>query len=181
MELKVKKPDNNISMFADEGSFKELYFRFFSKLCRFSYYITGSKEQAEEIVQSLFAKLWEQRQTLRIESKIESYLYVSVRNASYGFLKSSHHKKQRETLYAEEKPEEHIFDKEAFLNKLQEALNELPEQCRGIYCMKNLEGMSYKEIAENLGISERTVDTQLYRALKKLREKMQKYKNTFFQ
>ncbi|MFO7656046.1 MAG: RNA polymerase sigma-70 factor [Bacteroidales bacterium] len=181
MEFKVKKPDNNFTLVTDESSFKDLYFRFFSKLCRFSYYITGSKEQAEEIVQGLFAKLWEQRQTLRIESKIESYLYVSVRNASYGFLKSDFNKKQRETRYATEKPEEHIFDKEAFLNKLQVALNELPEQCREIYCMKNLEGMSYKEIAENLGISERTVDTQLYRALKKLREKMQKYKNTFFQ
>ena len=172
---------NQKTEFIDERSFRELFYSFYSRLCRYAYFILGSKEHAEEIVQDLFARIWEQRMKLNIEGSIESYLYISARNAAYNYLKSDMHKKQREQAYSQQAEQNENFDRELFLKRLKEALNHLPEQCREIYCMKNLEGLTYKEIAEYLEISEKTVEVQIFRALKKLRELMGGYKNTFYQ
>ena len=180
MNYKTKAELSRISEIIDERSFKELFYGFYPRLCRYAYYILGSKEQAEEIVQNVFTHIWEQRQVIKVEGSIESYLYISAKNAAYNYLKSDLSKKKREDAYSKREENEEVFDKELFLEKLKMALNELPEQCREIYCLKNMEGMTYKEIADYLGISEKTVDTQIYRALKKLRELMGKYKNTFY-
>jgi RNA polymerase sigma-70 factor (ECF subfamily) len=164
-----------------ESSFKELFVKYHPRLCRYAYYITGNKHLAEDIVQSLFTRIWEQRENLKIEGKMESYLFVSARNASYNYLRSNQHQKMRESEYTMNQQEENSsIDRESFLKKLQEALGQLPEQCREIYCLKNMEGLTYKEIAEYLHISEKTVDVQIYRALKKLRELMVRYRNAFY-
>ncbi|MBN2214848.1 MAG: RNA polymerase sigma-70 factor [Bacteroidales bacterium] len=166
---------------SNEGSFKELSYKYHSRLCRYAYYILGNKQWAEDVVQSFFARIWEQREDLEIEGKMENYLFVSVRNASYNFLKSNLLQKMRETEYVMNQTEDKSrIDKESFFKKLQEALGRLPEQCREIYCLKNMEGLTYKEIADYLQISEKTVDVQIYRALKKLRELMAVYKNAFY-
>ncbi len=180
------KPNSTIQLdqkngFIDERSFKELFYGFYSRLCRYTYYILGSKEHAEEIIQDLFTRIWEQRRKLYIEGSIESYLFISARNAAYNYLKSDLHKKQREEVYSLQEEQNEIFDRELFLEKLQQALSFLPEQCREIYCLKNMEGLTYKEIAEYLEISEKTVEVQIYRALKKLRKLMGKDKNRFYQ
>ena len=172
---------------SDEGSFRELFDKYHSRLCRYAYYVLGNKHWAEDVVQSFFARIWEQRESLKIEDDLDNYLFVSIRNASYNYLKSSRHQKMRESEYTMNQQEENSsiisdssIDREGFLKKLQEALNQLPEQCREIYCLKNMEGLTYKEIAEYLHISEKTVDTQIYRALKKLRELMVRYRNAFY-
>jgi len=165
----------------DESSFKELFNKYYSHLCRYAYYILGNKHWAEDVVQNLFVHIWEQRVNIKIDKKTDSYLFISARNASYNYLKSHRHQKMKETEYimnAEE--DDNIIDRNAFLRKLQEALNELPVRCREIYCLKNMEGLTYKEIAEYLKISEKTVDVQMYRALKKLREIIGKYRNAFY-
>ena len=165
----------------NESSFKELFDKYYSRLCRYAYYILGNKHLAEDVVQSLFTRIWEQRENMKIEGEMDSYLFVSVRNASYNYLKSDLHQKMRETEYTMNiEEDDHKIDRETFLRKLQEALNRLPEKCREIYCLKNMEGLTYKEIAEYLQISEKTVDVQIYRALKKLREIMGKYRNAFY-
>lgn len=165
----------------DEGSFRELFDKYHSRLCRYSFYVLGDKHRAEDVVQSFFVRLWEQRESLKIEDDLENYLFVSIRNASYNYLKSSRHQKMRESEYTMNQQEENnSIDRKRFLKKLQEALCQLPEQCREIYCLKNMEGLTYKEIAEYLHISEKTVDVQIYRALKRLRELMVKYRNAFY-
>lgn len=167
---------------SDEGCFKELFEKYYSRLCRHAYYVIGNKHGAEDIVQNFFAHIWKKRDNLKIEGEIDSYLFVSVRNASCNYLKRERNKKMRETEYSDyNKTDNASIDKETFLKKLQEALNQLPEQCREIYCLKNMEGLSYKEIADYLQISVKTVDVQIYRALKKLRESMGNYKNAFYQ
>ncbi len=166
---------------SDESSFKEIFNNYYSRLCRHAYYILGNKHWAEDVVQNLFMHIWEQRENLKIESKIDNYLFVSVRNSSYNYLKSNMRQKKRETEYSMNIEEESgMIDRESFLRKLQEALNQLPAQCREIYCLKNMEGLTYKEIADYLQVSEKTVDVQIYRALKKLREFMGKYRNAFY-
>ncbi len=166
---------------SDEGSFRELFDKYHSRLCRYAYYVLGNKHWAEDVVQSFFVRLWEQRESLKIEDDPENYLFVSIRNVSYNYLKSSQHQKMRESEYTLNQQEENSsIDREGFLKKLQEALGQLPGQCREIYCLKNMEGLTYKEIAEYLHISEKTVDVQIYRALKKLRELMVEYRNAFY-
>lgn len=165
----------------DESSYKELFHQYYSRLCRYAFYILGNRHWAEDVVQSFFTRLWEQWENLKIEGKTDSYLFVSVRNASYNHLKSNLHQKMRETEYTAHHEEENsMIDTKTFHRKLQKALNQLPEQCREIYCLKNMEGLTYKEIADYLQISEKTVDVQIYRALKKLREMMGKDRNAFY-
>lgn len=166
---------------SDENSFKELFHKYYSRLCRYAYYILGNKHWAEDVVQSLFTHMWEQGENLKIDGNIDGYMFVSVRNASNNYLKSDHHQKMREAEYTKQiEQNDTVIDRETFLRKLQEALNQLPGQCREIYCLKNMEGLTYKEIAEYLQISDKTVDVQIYRALKKLREIMGKYRYAFY-
>jgi RNA polymerase sigma-70 factor (ECF subfamily) len=165
----------------DEGSFKELFHQYYSRLCRYAYYILGNRHWAEDVVQGFFARFWEQRENMKTDGKTEGYLFVSVRNASYNYLKSDLHQKMRETEFvANQEEDKSMIDAETFHKKLQKALNQLPEQCREIYCLKNIEGLTYKEIAEYLQISEKTVDVQVYRALKKLREIMAQDRDAFY-
>ncbi|HJX71314.1 MAG TPA: RNA polymerase sigma-70 factor [Bacteroidales bacterium] len=165
----------------NEGSFNELFNQYHLRLCRYAYYILGNKHWAEDVVQSLFTRIWEQWKNLKVDGTMDSYLYVAVRNASYNYLKGNLHQKMRETEYTMNPEEDNsVIDSKTFLIKLQDALAQLPEQCREIYCLKNIEGLTYKEIADYLQISEKTVDVQIYRALKKLREIMGKYRNAFY-
>ncbi len=167
---------------SNEGSFKELFSLYYQRLSRYAYYILNNKEWADEVVQEFFSKIWAHRKKIKINGSISSYMYISVRNASNNLLKSNVQRRIRESNYsAPVKSNDDItFNKEIFTNRLIESLKMLPDQCQEVYCLKNLEGLSYKEIAEYLNISEKTVETHIYKALKRLRELMAKYKNTFY-
>lgn len=126
---------------------------------------------AEEIVQNTFTYLWENASRLEIQTTVESYLHGMVRNASLNHLKH---------LKVQEKYESHVKQLNAFelanfaeLDELEEAihnaLNSLPEKCREIFEMSRYQEMKYKEISDQLGISIKTVETQMSRALKALR------------
>lgn len=180
--MKKTEKDNiaNQQKFINESSFKELFFTYYSKLCRYAYYITGQKDTAEEIVQGLFTRIWESRESLIIKENSSTYLYTSVRHTAYNYYKNNRNRITRETNYSENDNNSMVFEKDIFLHKLKESLQILPDQCREIFCLKNFEGLTYKEIADYLGISEKTVDVQIYRALKKLREGLKKFKGMFY-
>ena len=137
-----------------------------------------SVEEAEEIVQEVFAKIWDKIGSLEIQISAKSYLYSAVRNSCFNYLK---HQKVRQAHAAHElrtKSEGvesfHMETKELG-NAIAAAVGKLPERCRMIFEKSKFEDKKYREIAEEMNISVKTVENQMGRALKILREELRQY------
>lgn len=172
--MKSKRVLTNLS---DPAIFEELFKRFYSPLCAFAYRYTENHDIAEEIVQDAFTYLWENSTRIEIRTTLESYLYGAVRNAALNHLK---HMKVQEKYEAHAKHLELAETTDfAELDELEvaisDALSALPERCREIFEMNRQQGLKYKEISEKLDISIKTVETQMSRALKSLREALKHY------
>ncbi|ATP56645.1 RNA polymerase sigma-70 factor [Pedobacter ginsengisoli] len=132
---------------------------------------------AEEIVQSMFLKFWEKRELLNVQTSIKAYLYKCVYNDSLNYLKHQKVKTKYQDFTIHTMNNHHeAASSRVELNelefKLQEALNELPEHCRTIFQMSRFEELKYREIAEQLDLSIKTVENQMGKALKILRLKL---------
>jgi len=155
-----------------EDAFKE----HFQGLHRYSYAILKDELMAEEMVQNVFYKLWKNKDSIEITGSMASYLYRSVYNESINYMKhlkvkaayQVHAARTMENINnAAEKLK--LKDLEA---RLDQALKDLPEQCRTIFQMSRFEELRYVEIAGKLGISVKTVENQMGKALKLLRMKL---------
>jgi RNA polymerase sigma-70 factor (family 1) len=168
----------------DEVAFATLFKLFYPKLVDFSVRIVHSKEHGEEIVSDVFVTIWQNRKSIEKINHVQAYLYSSVRNSSLNFIKARH-------LHTEGLPETHDTDiryfahqsfdpeKELELQELQvqmrSAIESLPLQCKAVFKLIKEDGLKYKEVADVLHISTRTVETQLVRALKRLESVMSPY------
>jgi RNA polymerase sigma-70 factor (ECF subfamily) len=136
-----------------------------------------SHDTAEEIVQEMFSSIWIKVESIEIRTSVKSYLFGAVRNACLNYLK--HQKIERKYEEHElHKPDFHDIDfleLDELQDKIDEALKSLPDKCREIFEMSRFEEKKYKEIAENLGLSIKTVETQMSRALKVMRNSLGKY------
>jgi RNA polymerase sigma-70 factor (ECF subfamily) len=164
----------------DMEAFSSLFRRHYEPLCYFAERYLHDIQAAEGIVQEVFVRLWESRETLGIQSSLRSYLYASVRNACLNYVKRLSFTTSLE--HEEERPDDATIRPDAQLesNELAEALEKAMEslapKCRQIFLMAKYDGLSYKEIAEVLNISVNTVKTQLQRALKSLSKSLQHLK-----
>ena len=161
----------------DEAAFELVFKTHYKNLYAYALTILKDEDEAEETVQQVFFKLWERSEQLNIEGPIAAYLYRAVHNESLNFLK--HQKvKQAHRLHVaysmknkSEQPQAKMISKE-LEGKFREALNELPEQCRTVFQLSRFENMKYKEIAEKLQISVKTVENHMGKALKLLRTQL---------
>ncbi|MCP4310543.1 MAG: RNA polymerase sigma-70 factor [Bacteroidetes bacterium] len=159
-----------------ESAFEELFNEYYRPLSVFGLKYVKDLEIAKEIVQNLFVHLYDNRQTLLITSSLESYLYQSVRNRCLNQIKQEQtHKKHLDQYQSEQDEAE---DMEARLRETElehrifKIIESLPPQCRNIFTLSRVQGLSNAEIAEKLEISKRTVETQISNALKVLRSKL---------
>lgn len=159
---------------SSQRAFEDLYRLFFPRLYNFSMLYVHKKEVAEEIVNDVMVKIWAKRGTLNGIDNLETYLFVAVRNHSLNYLQKYSH--YHVTIGSERgladavsisDPSKVLEWKEINL-KLVLAIEQLPEQCRTVFRLIKEEGFKYKQVAEILNISPRTVETQLFRAIKKL-------------
>lgn len=161
----------------DEKFYKSLFKEYYPALTFYALKIVNSAETAREIVQDLFVKIYEKRYSLNIDTSLKSYLYRSVYNSCMNYIQhvsimEHHHKIIRsETNDVESFSEDEIFRVE-LEQKIYNEIEKLPEQCRKIFKMNRFDGMSNSEIAEELGLSKRTVETQISKALKVLRGRL---------
>jgi RNA polymerase sigma-70 factor (ECF subfamily) len=161
----------------DEAGFERVFKTYFKSLHAYACTITKEEAAAEEVVQQVFVKLWERSEGLTISGSVAAYLYRAVYNESLNYLK---HRKVRAVhqQYVEHsmKNVNEQAGKKLSLKELEgrlaQALNDLPEQCRTIFQMSRFEELRYKEIADRLGISVKTVENQMGKALKLLRVKL---------
>jgi RNA polymerase sigma-70 factor (ECF subfamily) len=161
----------------DKHAFETTFRKFYKKLRIYAYTFVKDNEDAEEIVQQVFCKIWERRDQLRLEGALQPLLYRSVYNESLSQLR---HQKVKNTfqVYQTQQMEQRELNlsHQILANELnqhiQRAIAELPEQCRTIFQMSRFEQLKYQQIADALNISIKTVENQMGKALKVLRIKL---------
>jgi RNA polymerase sigma-70 factor (ECF subfamily) len=164
----------------DITAFEMIFKTYYQSLCNYAYSFVQDRDEAEEIVQGTFLSVWEKKDSLSIHTGVKPYLYAMVRNASLNVLKHAKIKKQHaelELTVAERSTES--VTRSVMASELEErifkALNKLPEQCRLAFKLSRFEELKYAEIAEQLNISVKTVENQMGKALKIMREQLKDY------
>lgn len=170
----------------NKRAFEQLFREWYVRLCLYAESIIRDSDQAEDLVQGLFCKLWERREKVDVHESVKSYLYRSVYNSALNALK--HEKVKLDFLEFirkhnkdEENNTEYFFDKDnqnAVLKEINRVVDTLPQQCREIFLLSRFSGKKSADIACELDISVRTVETQLYRAMKRLREELSHLRNS---
>jgi len=163
-----------------ESTFRELFADYYRPLSVFALKYTGDLETAKEIVQELFVHLYQSRNTLLVSSSLKSYLFQAVRNRCLNHIKQNQTRRKHLDEYHAE--QDLSFDMEARIRETElehhifKIVESLPPQCRNIFTLSRVKGLSNGEIAEKLQISKRTVETQISNALKTLRTKLKHLK-----
>ena len=161
----------------NEAAFEQVFKTHFKALHAYACTILKDDDLAEEMVQNVFVKLWERKENLTISGSVTAYLYKAVYNESLNSLKHQKVKSayQSHLSYSMKNETDNAAKRISLQElelRLQKALNELPEQCRAIFQMSRFEELRYREIADRLGISIKTVENQMGKALKLLRLKL---------
>ncbi|MBO0935362.1 RNA polymerase sigma-70 factor [Fibrella sp. HMF5335] len=164
----------------NEAVFEGIFRQHYAPLCRYALPILHDTDEAEEVVQTVFLAIWECRETLLITSSLKAYLYRAVHNRCLNRLdqqktQAAHRERAATELYADvPSPTQGIIADE--LNtRLQHAIGQLPEQCRRAFELSRFDELSYKEIADQLGIALKTVENQIGKALRILRTELSDY------
>lgn len=159
----------------DAKAFEVLFKRHYKPLCRRVNSMLNDEEATEDVVQQLFIKIWESRETLQTPDSVAAYLFTAARNRALNYIKSQSRKSSNETPLthlhdeADNRTEENMDAKE-LQKALYAAIDALPEKRREVFVLSRFEGKSYKEIAEIMQISVKTVEAQMGKALSTLRE-----------
>jgi RNA polymerase sigma-70 factor (ECF subfamily) len=159
-----------------EALFKQLY----KPLCQYANSILHDADEAEDMTQKTFCKLWDQREKLEIHSSIISYLYRMVHNESLNRLKqwqtqAEHHEQMAYNSVSAINNVEYAIAHKELKNRIDTAIAELPERCRQVFLLSRMQHFSYAEIAQEMKISPNTVETQMVKALKMLRLNLKEY------
>lgn len=161
----------------NKEAFEIIFHRYKSKLFYFAFSYVHSKPDTEEIIQNVFVSFWEHRYTLNEELSIKNYLYKSIINGIYNYFK---HKsvEQRFIDYSllNSIKQDDSLQNNLYLNELQDTINslisQLPTKQQQIFKMSRFQGLSHNDIAKKLGLSVRSVENQVYRALKFLKDNL---------
>lgn len=166
-------------VFTDVGSeaiFERTFKTHFKALHAYACTILRSEAMAEEMVQNVFYKLWEKREQVNIKESLSAYLYRAVYHECLNYLKHSKVKNAYQSHATYHSHEAQNANERTSLKELEErlaiALKSLPEQCRTIFQMSRFEELKYREIADELGLSVKTVENQMGKALRILREQL---------
>jgi len=164
----------------DVAAFEELYRRYWVRLYEFCFRYVRSADDAADVVQDVFFRIWRGRETWRVVGRLEGYLHSAVRNGAYDRLEHAalvHRWRQGAEADAEGRATAVASAEEAIQAGevgavVERALAELPEKRRAVCMLRWVEGQTYAEIAARLGIAEKTVETQIARGLRFLRERV---------
>jgi RNA polymerase sigma-70 factor (family 1) len=180
-ETAIYDLQRRIALCKDMKAYKELYKLLFASLHRFSYAFVKSNEVAEEIVSDVFVKLWQISGRLMEIENLKVYLYIIAKNFSLNYL-AKNSKKSTVSIdsidveaMVEIKSIEEFYISADIVRKIKQVIQQLPPQCRIIFQLVKEEGMKYKEVAEVLNLSPRTVRNQVAIATGKIAETLPPY------
>ena len=183
----MPKPQRSITVLfewiseGDREAFNELFLGYYDKLVSFTKHYVRQAEIAEEISSELFVKIWLKREAMRHILKPEVYLYISAKNAALNHLRNA--KKHNISSPGHESMEvltladndSSAMERKELIRKLDESIVALPEQRQIIFRLIKEDGLKSKEVAAILNISVRTVENQMYKAVKKLADTLSDY------
>ena len=161
----------------DKAAFELVFNQHFGVLTSYALRFLDEREEAEEIVQDVFVKFWDKCEELAPDSSIKSYLYRSVHNTCLNQIKHQRVKDayKQHVMFHMENSAEMSFDHkdpDKVRNEILSEIDKLPPRCSEIFKLSRLEGLKYQEIADHLEISVKTVEVQMGKALRVLREKL---------
>lgn len=165
-----------------ENSFRRFFNHFYSSLFALASYYTKNQFLAEEVVSDVFLKVWKQRKHLEEIRDIQAYLLVAVKRQSLNYLRNTRyaplfiHDLEHQIIVEPRTPENILFSQDV-LKAVSQSVQSLPEKCRLVYKFVKEEQRTYKEVADLLQISEKTVEMHVGHALKKIREDLEQQKN----
>ncbi|MBN8684451.1 MAG: RNA polymerase sigma-70 factor [Chitinophagales bacterium] len=157
----------------DEGALELIFERYYAYLLHIALQLTADRNTAKDMVQEVFLKFWNKRQELHIEIALKSYLQRAVVNRCISHLRRL--KPHYDEAAIPPIPDKtanalQVLEAESLEWRIQEAIGRLPEQCALIFRLSRFEFLSYTQIAEQLGIAPKTVENQIGKALRLLRE-----------
>lgn len=164
----------------DESAYKKLFLKYYSQLVVFARKVVVDDDLSRELVQDVFVSFYEKRKELNIHTSLKAHLYQSVRNRCLNQLKHSQIRREHHAnIYLDKKDEEAFVEDKLQQTELEfkihSIIKTLPEQCRKIFEKSRFEGVTNQEIADELNLSKRTVETQISKALKILRKNLAGY------
>ncbi|MBN1949919.1 MAG: RNA polymerase sigma-70 factor [Bacteroidales bacterium] len=160
--------------------YEQLFRTYYTALCYFAQKYIPDLDTCKEIVHNVFVNIWEKREEFDFEKPAKSYLFTAVYNRCLNHIRNQ--KKFVNELTDSEKPSAEVpsidqdhLEAAELEAKIWDTINLLPEKCREVFILNRFEGKKYGEIAEQLGISVKTVEAQMSKALRTLREHLQEY------
>ncbi|HZL11245.1 MAG TPA: RNA polymerase sigma-70 factor [Prolixibacteraceae bacterium] len=178
-EAMMQMADGNMN------AYRFLFDRHFSDLCNFLLIYLHSKELSEEIALEMFTHIWEKRDTLQIKASFKTFLFASAKNRAISLYRKEHKTiltsiENSDTAVSEDPNSQHLMENNELRAIIDSAIGKLPEKSRQIYQLAWEENLSHKEIAEQLGITPKTVENHVGIALRKLRESLKPYYEQIF-
>jgi len=164
----------------DKTTFESLFRDEFKGLCFFAFQYTKDYDTAREITQEAFINLWEKRESIDLSKQVKTYLSTAVRNKCLNWLRDNK-KFNKEILDIEE-----LLSNKSYIQPdrlveaeirdiIKKAIEDLPEKCREIFVLNRQDNMKYQEIAIQLDISVKTVESQMSKALQHMREQLAEF------
>ncbi|MDR1918709.1 MAG: RNA polymerase sigma-70 factor [Tannerellaceae bacterium] len=155
----------------DQFAFKHLFYLYADQMERFIVYYIHDKEKAQDLVLDIFTYIWEHRDSFEIKLTFKAYLFQAAKNKAFTYIRD-----KKTTLFLNDLPAQEIGEEEIhkmeideLSHLIEEAVTLLPERCREIFLKSRQENMTNKEIANELKLSEKTVEAQITIALKRIR------------
>ena len=163
-----------------ESAYEELFMTYYAQLVVFARKILGDEDLSREMVQDVFVMFYEKREVLNIHTSLKSHLYQTVRNRCLNEIKRNQIRRDHHSgIFIDKKNQEAYFDDKMQETELEarifSVVGSLPKQCKKIFEMSRYEGIPNQEIADELNLSKRTVETQISKALKILRNHLKDY------
>lgn len=165
-------------MALNAAQFEEMFNLHYTMLCNVANNIVRDRDAAEDIVQELFASVWRKRDELDLSLNFKGYLLRSVSNASLNYLESNKRKTSLTLNDARSEESGETLSSLELKKQVRKALDTLPPRCRTIFVLSRIYDMKYREIAEHLDISIKTVENQMGIALEKMRDQLRPYVNS---
>jgi RNA polymerase sigma-70 factor (ECF subfamily) len=165
----------------DKKAYETVFRQYYKPLTSYAFRFLGEISAAENMVQDVFLRLWQKRHEIMITSSMQNYLFRSVKNHCLNFLDHEKIKSGYCKLVIVRESDRNdygeFFPEIGLLNKIEIAIASLPDRRQEIFRLAREEGLKYREIAERLGLSVKTVEAQMTLALKYLRDALKEYKS----